>query len=131
MNKKMPIDKREFTYEILLSKGLGKLTRKAEKLLILLADNAINKSRHRITNEDDLHDCLQTSKLNIFKNWYKFNPDVTNNAFAYYTELHKRSIPEFINELYSLRGIKTKEEQKSMQMISINNTNNGQGLYNI
>lgn len=130
MKTKNPVNNRDFTYEILLSKGLGKITRKAEKMLILLADNAIHQVRRKITDPDDLHDCLQTAKLNLFKNWYMFNPDVTYNAFAYYTEMHKRSIPEFMDKKNKKKGL-TKEQQNNVQFISLNNTNDGQGLYNI
>lgn len=123
-----PINAKEFTYEILLSKGYGKLTRKAEKIFVILAENAIRKKPYY--NDDDRKDCLQTSYLNLFTNWKSFNPDKTTNAFAYFTEIHKRSSTEMLNELYFKKGLK-KEDQKYVKTISINSTNNGNGLYNI
>lgn len=127
MKKKNPVNPRDLTYETILSKGLGKLTRKASNMLVILVENAINKKEY---DYDDKHDCMQTSYFNILSNWQKFNPDKTNNAFAYFTEIHKRATTEYINFFYMKKGLK-KEEQNSIRTISINSTNNGQGLYNI
>lgn len=128
INPNNPINAKEFTYEILVSKGLGKLTRKSEKMLVLLAEGALRKKTYFY--EEDKKDCLQTSYLNMFTNWQSFNPDKTINAFAYFTEIHKRSTTEMINTLYMKKGLK-KEEQSYIKTISINSTNNGQGLYNV
>lgn len=125
---KNPVNPRVFTYEIIISKGLGKLTRKAENMLITLAERAIRKKTYYY--DEDKNDCLQTSYLNIFTNWQSFNPDKTNNAFAYFTEIHKRSTTEMINTLYMKKGLK-KEEQKYVRTISMNSSNSGQGLYNV
>jgi hypothetical protein len=123
-----PINAKELTYEVLLSKGLGKLTSRAKKMFIILAEHAIHKKPYY--DAEDKKDCLQTAYLNIFTNWQSFNPDKTNNAFAYFTEVHKRSSTEMLNELYFKKGLK-KDEQKYIKTISINSTNNGNGLYNI
>ena len=48
--KKNPVDDTEFTYEILLSKGIGKLTRKAEKNIVILVENAIKKTYYKFDN---------------------------------------------------------------------------------
>jgi hypothetical protein len=128
VKKKNPINAIKFTYEIIISKGLGKLTRKSENMLIMLAERAIRKKTYFY--EEDRKDCLQTSYLNLFTNWQSFNPDKTTNAFAYFTEIHKRSTTEEINRLYMKKGLK-KEEQKYVKTVSINSSNSGQGLYNV
>lgn|SRR6185369_16559780 len=126
--EKTPVNAKKFTYQILISKGKGKLTRMAEKMLIDLAYNAIRKKNYYI--EDDKKDCLQTSIFNMLNNWHNFNPDKTDNAFAYFTEIHKRSTTEMINTLYMKKGLK-KDEQKYIKLISINSANNGQGMHNV
>lgn len=128
MNNKQ-VNKKELLYEILISKGSGKLTRKAENLILLLCKKAMK----RTSNEEydlDYHDYLQTAYLVIFQNWWKFNPSVTNNAFAYYTEMHKRAIAEAKKDIYDLKGL-SKEDQKKTKSISLNSSNNGQGLFNL
>jgi len=129
VKKENPVNDVEFTYQIILSKGLGSLTRKAEKDMILLVNGAINKKQGNFFNDEDKKDSVQTSFLNLLLNWQSFNPDKTLSAFAYLTEIHKRSTTEFINFWYNKKGVK-KEEQEYYKMISINSSNNGQGLYN-
>jgi hypothetical protein len=128
MSKKNPVNAKQFTYEILISKGIGKLTRKAENMIVILGEGAIRKKEYYY--EEDRKDCLQTSYLNMLTNWYNFNPDKTTNAFAYFTEIHKRSTAEEMTRLYMKKGLK-KEEQKNVKLLSMNSTNNGQGLYNV
>lgn len=128
--KENPINDVDFTYQIILSKGLGKLTRKAERDIILLVKGAINKKQGSFFYEEDKKDSIQTSYLNLLLNWQSFNPDKTNSAFAYLTEIHKRSTTEFINFWYNKKGVK-KEDQEYYKLISINSSNNGQGLYNV
>ncbi len=125
MNEK--VNPKKFTYEIILSKGFGKLTRNAEKMIYDLGVNAIRKKAPE--NEDLKKDSLQTSFFNMLSNWQSFNPDKTTNAFAYFTELHKRSIAEAFNTWHSKKGLK-KDERNSITCISINSSNNGKGLYN-
>jgi len=126
--KNEKVNAKKLTYEIILSKGYGSLTRKAQNMIILLANNAIRKLSYK--DEDDKMDCLQTSMLNMMTKWTHFNPDKTNNAFAYFTEIHKRSIAEFMNYWYNKKGLK-KEEQSYITNISINSANNGQGMHNM
>lgn len=120
------IDSRDFYVEIIVSKGMGKLTKKAENMLISLANGAIKKRQY--FSIDDRNDCLQTGLLNLFKNWYKFNPDKSNNAFAYYTEIFKRGIAEGINELQRKKG---EDEDNPIRMIYIHSMNDGDGMFNI
>lgn len=128
--KKNPVNDDEFTYEILLSKGLGKLTKKAEKNIITLVENAIKKIYYKFDNYDDIQDTIQTTYLNFLQKWQGFNPDIASSAFSYFTELHKRSSAEFMNEWKKMRGIK-KEEQHTYKRMSINSSNQGKGIFNI
>jgi len=129
MNINKKIDKKELLYEILISKGKGKLTKRAENLIILLSEKAMKKTSNK-DYDINYYDYLQSAYLVIFNNWWKFNPSVTNNAFAYYTEMHKRAILEEKNNIYNLKGL-SKEEKKNVKSISLNSSNNGQGLFNL
>lgn len=121
-----PIDPRDFYIEMIVSKGMGRLTKKGENMLILLANNAIKK--RQFPSIDDRNDCLQTGLLNLFKNWYKFNPEKSNNAFAYYTEIFKRGTAEGINELQRRKG---EDENNPVRLIYIHSMNDGEGMFNI
>jgi hypothetical protein len=130
MKSKQKINDIDFTYEIIISKGIGKLTRKAEQMIVTLVENAIRVKQKDYFDEDVLKDSIQQSYLNLLCNWQSFNPDRTNSAFAYLSEIHKRSTAEFVNLWFNKKGIK-KEEQSYIKSISINSSNNGQGLFNL
>jgi len=122
------VNAKKLTYHIILSKGRGKLTKDSENMLIDLAQNAIRKKTYFYPEDKD--DCMQMSLFNMLNNWQSFNPDKTDNAFAYFTEIHKRSTAEMINILYMKKGL-NKDDQKYVRTISINNVNGGQGMYNM
>jgi len=88
--------------ELIVSKAKGKLTRQAEKMLILLAKNVIKKMYY--SDYDDRLDCLQTAYLDVFANWYQFDENKGDNAFAYFTEIIKRGLAKGWNSRYKLKG---------------------------
>ena len=79
------------------SKELDKLTPTAEKMLILLAERAINRMSY--VNKDDRDDCLQFAMLDLLKYWRGFNP-VYPNACAYFTEIAKRGYAKGWNKIH-------------------------------
>jgi DNA-directed RNA polymerase specialized sigma subunit len=79
------------------SKNMDKLTPTAEKMLILLAERAINRMSY--VNKDDRDDCLQFAMLDLLKYWRGFNP-VYPNAFAYFTEIAKRGYAKGWNKIH-------------------------------
>jgi hypothetical protein len=88
--------------ELIVSKAQGRLTRSAEKMLILLAKNVIKKMYY--SDPDDRLDCLQTAYLDVFANWYSFDELKGDNAFAYFTEIIKRGLAKGWNSRYKLKG---------------------------
>jgi ERCC4-type nuclease len=120
----------ELTYEIILSKGLGNLTKKSEKMIYILVQRAIEKTRHKFNNDDDVDDGIQASYLKLLIKWQGFNLEKATSAFAYLSEIHKRAVAEYLNNLYKIKGL-SKEEASKIKLISMNSSNNGQGLYNI
>ena len=98
------VNAKELYIEIIVSKAQGKLTRTAEKMLNLLGEKVISKFYY--SNPDDMMDCYQTGMESIYRNWHQFNPDKTNNAFAYFTEIFKRGIAKGFN---TVRKNKDKE----------------------
>lgn len=95
--KKNYLNNADFYAEIVKSKEQDKLTRDAEKMLILLADKTINKMKY--VDEKDREDCLQFGILDLLKYWRSFNPQYTN-AFAYFTEIAKKGYAKGWNQLH-------------------------------
>lgn len=95
--KKNYLNNKDLYAEMVASLEQDKLTPKAEKMLMLLAERAINKMRY--VNEDDRLDCLQFAMLDLLKYWRNFNPKYPN-AFAYFTEIAKRGYAKGWNKIH-------------------------------
>jgi len=124
--RKEYINKKEFYKQIVISKAYGRLTRSAEKMLILLSNETIKRKSYR--SEDDRHDCLYTGIQALLSNWFNFNEERYDNAFAYFTEIFKRGIAGGLNSLYKKKG--QKKDQK-ITVISMNSSNDGEGLISL
>ena len=116
---------KELYIEIVVSKNAGKLTNKASKMLELLGREAIKKMKYY--SNDDKMDCYQSGLLDMFSNWYNFNEDRTANAFAYFTEVFKRGLAQGYNKLYKKKG----DNDNLIKVISIEGSNDGQGLHSL
>jgi hypothetical protein len=108
---------------MVLSKDQDKLTREAEKMLILLAERAINRMTY--VSEDDRNDCLQFALLDLLKYWRNFNP-VYPNAFAYFTEIAKRGYAKGWNKIHPKKYKGTLSIGKST-----GNSENQSGIYSL
>lgn len=111
--KKIYLSNKDLYCEILVSKAKGKLTKDAEKMLILLCKNVIKKMSY--FNPDDRLDCLQTAYLQVFSNWASFDENKGDNCFAFYTEVIKRALAQGWNKLHKKKG----DEKNKIQIISL------------
>ena len=122
--KKNYLNNKDLYNEIVKSKEEGKLTRDAEKMLVLLAERAIRKLTY--VNEDDRNDCLQFALLDLLKYWQNFNPKYTN-AFAYFTEIAKRGYAKGWNKIHPPKYKNT----LSIDRINGNGSDHDGGMFNI
>lgn len=121
----MYLHNKDLYYEIVVSKAQGKLTNKAKKMIEMLANRTIKKMRY--WDEDDRLDCYQTGLLDLYSNWHNFNEEKTDNVFAYFTEIFKRALAKGFNEIYKKKG----DPDHNVKIISIESSNDGQGLHSI
>ena len=124
--KKNYLNNKDLYNAIVESKEAGKLTKDAEKMLILLAEKAINKMKY--VDEKDREDCLSFAILDLLKYWRSFNP-VYTNAFAYFTEIAKRGYAKGWNAIHP-------EKYKGTISLNKANSHNGEdsdmgGIYTI
>jgi len=103
--------------EMIVSKEMGKLTKQAEKMLILLTKNVVKKMIY--LNHDDRLDCLQTAYVSVFSNWHNFDEQKGDNPFSYFTEVIKRGLALGWNNLYKLRG----DDDKTVKVLSLDGYN--------
>lgn len=120
------VNDNELYYEIVISKGKGKLTPRAEKMLILIAEKLIKTQERKFKNSDDRNDSFQQGILMVFQNWRLFNEKKYKKAFPYFTEVCKRGFANGYNEVMN-----KKTNKDSIKTISIESSNNGFGLHNI
>ena len=97
--RKPYIDDTELLYEIILSKGKGMLTPKAEQMLMLIGNNFMWRKKGMYRCDADWNDCLQNGLLKLFNNWHKFNEKKYTKALPYMTEVFKRGIADSFNGL--------------------------------
>ena len=119
------LQNKDLYYEIVVSKAQGKLTNRSKLMLETLASKPIKKMRYWST--DDRDDCYQSGLLDMFSNWYNFNEEKSDNAFSYFTEIFKRGLAKQFNQLYLKKGDPTHQ----VKLISIESSNDGQGLHSI
>ena len=123
--KQVYLKNKDLLVEIIQSKENGELTDLAKDMLILLGNKCIKKMRYY--NPIDREDCLQTGIMVMLSNWHNFNPEKSTNAFAYFTEVFKRGIAKGFNELYKKKG----DPDGNVKQVSIQSSNDGEGIYNI
>jgi len=116
----------ELFYEMVVSKGKGKLTRKAEKYLTLIASKLIRRFSYRFKNIDEEKDCEQYGLLVMFEHWYGFDEKKYKTALPYYTEIAKRGMTYQFNELRGRRS----HQKNYIKFVSLDSSNDGNGLHN-
>ena len=82
---RLDIDNADFVREIVLSKENNQLTRKATDYFVKLANHAIRALPY--TDPRDREDCVQFALLDLLLYWRNFKPEVSNNAFAFFTQI--------------------------------------------
>jgi DNA-directed RNA polymerase specialized sigma subunit len=82
---KLEVNNEDFVKEIMISKGRNELTAKAVDYFIKIANHAIRKLHHK--DPRDREDCIQFALLDLLLYWRNFDPTVSNNAFAFYTQM--------------------------------------------
>lgn len=120
------LEDKDLYYEIVLSKGKGQLTKKAEDMLILIGNNMIRRKEKNYKSIDDRNDCLHHGFLMMFQNWQNFNEKRYKNALPYFSEIFKRAMAFGLKEIYNI-----KSNKERVNMISLDSSNDGQGLHNI
>jgi hypothetical protein len=122
------LEDRDLYYEIVLSKGKGYLTRKAEHYFELIATNTIRRLAHKYRDDEEMMDCLQHGILIMFENWYNFDEKKYKYALPYFTEIAKRGFTAGYNELH---GRKPHQQNNQIKWISLDSSNDGKGLHHI
>lgn len=81
------LDGKQFKNEITECLKTGVLSDKAARMFMLLANRANRKMPYR--DPRDKEDCIMSALYDLCKYWRNFNPNISTNAFAYFTQMAK------------------------------------------
>jgi hypothetical protein len=112
------IDQKKLFEEIIKSKEKNELTPEALNMLVLIAGELSKVLKFKY--EEDRKDCIAFAIEDLIRYWRNFNPEKSNNAFAYYTQIAKNGLAKGWKKL---RG-----RTQNIKIININET---EGLSNI
>ena len=115
------IDNNKLIYEVILSKGMGKRTRKLEEMLYNITHGVFIKFVGKYPLEYR-YDILHDTYLHMLNKYNKFDNKVYDNAIAYYTELVKRGLADAFNkEIYKTKNYTTFGKNKFISMSKLIN----------
>lgn len=110
------VDNKRLYNEIIESKKQDKLTLDALMMLTSMIQGISKIFKYKI--EEDREDCQAFAMEDVLKYWNRFDPEKSNNAFAFYTQMIKNAYAKGWKKLYPI---------KSSRKISISKDH---GVYN-
>lgn len=111
------VSNKELFNQIVISKEKGSLTPEALVMLQRMVKEISKKFKYKM--EEDREDCQAFAIEDIIKYWDRFNPEKSNNAFAFFTQMIKNGNAKGWRRLYPI---------KSSMKVSISKE---YGVYNI
>jgi DNA-directed RNA polymerase specialized sigma subunit len=112
MTTATPVDKKPVEYvnnkallaEFIKSKERGEMTNELAKMLMLMCERYGRKTQFMMYTYID--DMKSFAMLNLVKSWKGFNPDKSNNPFAYFTTCITNSFLQYLNHEKKHRNIR-------------------------
>jgi len=98
------IDRKELLAEVVKSKELGKMSDRLAMMLDLLTTKYAKSPQYIGYSYND--DMQGYAKLNLVNVWDRFNPDKSDNPFAFYTQCIKHSFMQYLNKEKKQRNIR-------------------------
>lgn len=85
-------------YEVILSKGMGKRSKKLEAELYKITEGVWMKLTKNLYHTDFKYDMLNDALLHVYKKFGKFDEKKYDNAIAFYSEISKRALADSYNK---------------------------------
>lgn len=92
------VKNKDLREEIIKSKLQDELTPTAVNMFILMADKFSNKLTY--VYSEDKQDCVSFAVMDCIQYWRGYDPDKSQNAFAYYTQIIKNGFAKGWRKLY-------------------------------
>lgn len=102
--KRNYLNNKDLLAEVILSKQNDQMTDKLAKMLTLLCDRYSRKGN--FVNYSYLEDMRSYAMLMLVKTWSSFNPEKSDNPFAYFSQCIKNSFIQYLNQEKKQRNIR-------------------------
>ena len=92
------VNNKELYQSIIESKEKGELTPQALNMLLRMIMEISKIFKYKF--EEDREDCQAFAMEDVIKYWNRFNPEKSNNPFAFYTQMIKHGYAKGWRKLY-------------------------------
>jgi len=92
------VKNRDLKEEIIVCKEKDQLSSKALEMLMLMAEKFANKLTY--IYPEDKEDCIQFAVMDCYQYWRGYDPEKSQNAFAYYTQIIKNGFAKGWRKLH-------------------------------
>jgi DNA-directed RNA polymerase specialized sigma subunit len=94
------VNPQELREELVRCKEKDQLTTRAVEMFQMMAKEASKKMRYR--DEEDRKDCIAFAMMDVVRYWRSYNPEKSNNPFAYFTQMIKNGFAKGWRKLHPL-----------------------------
>lgn len=96
------VSNKQLLEAIITSKQRGEITPEAMNLLTRMIHGISKCFTYKY--EEDREDCEAAAMEDVIKYWDRFNPEKSNNAFAFYTQMIKNGFAKGWRKLYPIKA---------------------------
>ena len=86
------------------SKEKGELTQETIKMFMLIVDGMAKTRSYKYP--EDREDCISFGMEDLIKYWNRYNPEVSDNPFAFISQIAKNGMQKGWKKIHSTRSIK-------------------------
>lgn len=86
------------------SKEKGKLTDETVRMFMLIVDGMAKTRSYKYP--EDREDCISFGMEDLIKYWDRYNPEVSENSFAFISQIAKNGMQKGWKKIHSTRSIK-------------------------
>lgn len=102
--KAVYLTNKELLAEVINAKSKGMMTDKLAKMLMMLTRKYAKKGN--FVNYTYNEDMVSYALMMLVRTWNSFNPEKSNNPFAFYTQCIKNSFVQYLNQEKRQRNIR-------------------------
>ena len=111
------VKNRDLREEIIKSRVQDELTKEAILMFMLMAKKFSNSFTY--VYEEDKEDCISFAVMDCYQYWRGYDPEKSQNAFAYYTQIIKNGFAKAWRKLHGNFPISNRVSYSSSNIYSI------------